>query len=259
MTESRWRLDGARAVVTGGTKGIGLAVTRELLDLGAQVVVAARNRPAADAGLEEAQREGRLHLVLADIARPEGRDLLVQQLPAAWTTLDILVNNVGTNIRKPSLAFARDEFDTIVETNMTSVWELTRLLHPRLKASGHASIVNIGSVAGMRVVGSGGVYAITKAAVGHLTRYFAVEWARDGIRVNAVAPWYTNTPLAAPVLQRPEVVAAIVERTPLGRIAEPHEVAGVVAFLCLPAASYVTGQEIPVDGGFSVFGPRLPL
>ena len=138
---------------------------------------------------------------------------------STWGALDILVNNVGTNIRKPSLAFTDDEYRTVLDTNLTSAWELTRLLQPSLKASGRAAIVNIGSVAGMRAVGSGAVYAMSKAALAHLTRYLACEWARDGIRVNMVAPWYTRTPLAGPVLGQPDVLAAIVDKTPMGRVA----------------------------------------
>lgn len=257
MTLPRWRLDGARAVVTGGTKGIGLAVVRELLDLGAEVVTVSRREAAGDPALEAAAAAGRLHAIHADVATPRGRERLAAGLPASWDALDILVNNVGTNIRKPSLEFTEDEYRTVLDTNLTSAWELTRLLHGRLRESRRASIVNIGSVAGLRAVGSGAVYAMSKAALAHLTRYLAIEWARDGIRVNMVAPWYTRTPLASPVLDQPDVLAAIVERTPMGRVAEPEEIAGVVAFLCLPAASYVTGQEIAVDGGFSVFGVRL--
>ncbi len=257
MTSSRWRLDGARAVVTGGTKGIGLAVTRELLDLGASVLVAARGEARLDPDLDAAAKDARLHFVKADVARTAGRDRVRDAVASTWGALDILVNNVGTNIRKPSLAFTEDEYRTVLDTNLTSAWELTRLLQPSLKASGRAAVVNIGSVAGMRAVGSGAVYAMSKAALAHLTRYLACEWARDGIRVNMVAPWYTRTPLAGPVLGQPDVLAAIVDKTPMGRVAEPEEIAAMVAFLCMPAASYVTGQEIAVDGGFSVFGVRL--
>jgi len=257
VTPSRWRLDGTRAVVTGGTKGIGLAVTRELLELGAHVLVASRGEARLDPALSAAAKEARLHLVQADVATAPGRSRILDTVTATWGALDILVNNVGTNIRKASLAFTEDEYRTVLDTNLTSAWELTRLLQPTLKASGHAAIVNIGSVAGMRAVGSGAVYAMSKAALAHLTRYLACEWARDGIRVNMVAPWYTRTPLAGPVLGQPDVLAAIVDKTPMGRVAEPEEIAAVVAFLCLPAASYVTGQEVAVDGGFSVFGVRL--
>ena len=257
VTLSRWRLDGARAVVTGGTKGIGLAVTRELVDLGASVLVAARGEARLDPDLDAAAKDARLHFVQADVATAAGRGRVRDSVASTWGALDILVNNVGTNIRKPSLAFTDDEYRTVLDTNLTSAWELTRLLQPSLKASGSAAVVNIGSVAGMRAVGSGAVYAMSKAALAHLTRYLACEWARDGIRVNMVAPWYTRTPLAGPVLGQPDVLAAIVDKTPMGRVAEPEEIAAMVAFLCLPAASYVTGQEIAVDGGFSVFGVRL--
>ena len=256
IAASRWRLDGSRAVVTGGTKGIGLAVTRELIDLGADVLVAARGATTVDPALRGAADLARLRFVQADVATADGRRRVLEAV-GDDCPLDILVNNVGTNIRKPSLAFTEDEYRTVLDTNLTSAWELTRLLQPALKASARASIVNIGSVAGLRAVGSGAVYAMSKAALAHLTRYLACEWARDGIRVNMVAPWYTQTPLAGPVLGQPDVLAAIVDKTPMGRVAQPEEIAGVVAFLCLPAASYVTGQEIAVDGGFSVFGVRL--
>ena len=170
MTSSRWRLDGARAVVTGGTKGIGLAVTRELLDLGAHVLVAARGQARLDPALEAAAQDARLHVVQADVATAQGRQRVLDGVASTWDALDILVNNVGTNIRKPSLAFTEDEYRTVLDTNLTSAWELTRLLQPALKTSGRSSIVIIGSVAGMRAVGSGAVYAMSKAALAHLTR-----------------------------------------------------------------------------------------
>jgi Tropinone reductase 1 len=218
------------------------------------VVAVSRSGPPKDAA-----RNGKVHFVQADVATPAGREAVLAALPASFESTSILVNNVGTNIRKSSLTIAEAEFRTVMETNLTSAWELSRAMHPRLAAAGAASIVNIGSVAGMRSVGSGAPYAMSKAALAHLTRYLAVEWARDGIRTNMVSPWYTRTPLAAPVLDQPDVLAAILERTPLGRVAEADEIAAVAAFLCLPGAAYITGQEIAVDGGFTAFAfkPRI--
>ena len=117
-----------------------------------------------------------------------------------------------------------------------------------------AAVVTIGSTAGLRMVPTGAPYAMSKAALDHLTRYLAVEWAPDGIRVNSVAPWYIRTPLVESVLRDPAYLSRVLQRTPLGRIGEPPEVAAIVAFLCTPAASYITGQTIAVDGGFMAQG-----
>ena len=145
-------------------------------------------------------------------------------------------------------------------TNLEASFEMCKLFHDQLRSSGDGKIVFNSSVAGLTSIQSGALYAMSKGAMNQLTRSLACEWAKDNISVNAVAPWYTNTPLAAQVLKNETYRRAVVDRTPMGRVGEPPEVGDVVAFLCMPASSYVTGVIVPIDGGFTVHGfipPKL--
>ncbi|MBN1448058.1 MAG: SDR family oxidoreductase [Bacteroidetes bacterium] len=250
-----FRLDGKRALITGGTRGIGRAITELFLELGALPCVVARDTVL----LNERLKEWRgicmdVHGIAADVSLKKDRDLVVAELGALWDRLDILIHCAGTNIRKHSTEYDADEYDRIQQTNAVPVFELSRRLHSLLRSAGDSSIVTIGSTAGLRTVPTGAPYAMSKAALDHLTRYLAVEWAPDGIRVNSVAPWYIRTPLVEGVLSDEAYLARVLERTPLRRIGEAPEVAATVAFLCSPAASYITGQTIAVDGGFMAQG-----
>ena len=257
MTPQRWRLDGQLALVTGGTAGIGRAIARELLGFGARVLVAARDADGLDATrmeLEEEFPDGEIRTCVADVSDDEQRRELLDWVEDIGDGLNILVNNAGGNITKAANDYTEDEWRGIFETNLFSAFELSRLAYPLLVKHAASAIVNVGSVSGITHVRSGVPYGMTKAAMHQMTRNLACEWAEDGIRVNAVAPWYIRTRRTSGKLADPDYLDDVLLRTPMGRIGEPEEVAAAIAFLCLPASSYVTGECIAVDGGFLRYG-----
>jgi len=249
VPDGPWQLRGRSALVTGGSRGIGHAIARELAELGASVLIVARTQ----AGVDEAARELGVAGVAADVTEAAGRARIVAAVRARGP-LHILVHNAGGNVRGPLVGYDDATIERMIALNLTSPLLLSRDLHPDLRAAGGASVIHVGSVAGHVALPTGVAYGAAKAGLAQAARTLALEWARDGIRVNTVAPWYTRTPLVEPVLSRPEALAAILARTPLGRIAEPREVATAVAFLALPAASYITGQCLAVDGGMTIQG-----
>ena len=257
MDPHRWRLDGHRALVTGGSAGIGRAIVRELLGFGAQVLVCARDAGGLDtlrAECEEEFADADLHTFVADVSDEDQRRELLDWVEDGGDGLNLLINNAGGNITRAATEYTEDEWRGIFETNLFSAFELCRYAHPLLTRHAASAIVNVGSVSAVTHVRSGAPYGMSKAAMHQMTRNLACEWAEDGIRVNCVAPWYIRTRRTSGKLADPDYLDDVLLRTPMGRIGEPEEVAAAVAFLCLPASSYVTGECIAVDGGFLRYG-----
>ncbi|HSS07843.1 MAG TPA: SDR family oxidoreductase [Rhodanobacteraceae bacterium] len=257
MNPSRWRLDGQVALVSGASKGIGFACARELAALGADVLLVARDETAlehAQSELAEEFGEREFFIFAADVVEAEQRLEVFDWIADLEVELSLLINNVGGNLTKPTLDYTGDEVRDLIDTNVLSAFEMCRLAHPHLAEHGNAAIVNIASVSGLVHVRSGSPYGMSKAAIVQLTRNLACEWAEDGIRVNAVAPWYIRTQRTAGPLADPDYLDEVLQRTPMGRIGEPEEVATAVAFLCMPASGYITGECVAVDGGFLHYG-----
>jgi Tropinone reductase 1 len=188
------------------------------------------------------------------MASEEGRRAARARVDALWGELHLLVNNVGTNVRAPTLEYTLENLRQVMAANVESAFGLCQAMHPLLRAA-RGAIVNVSSIASRTVIRmSTAAYSMSKAAVDAMTDYLAVEWGPDGIRVNAVHPWYIRTPLVAAVLEDEARRARILDATPLGRIGEPEDVARVVAFLAMPAARHVSGAHVPVDGAFERVG-----
>lgn len=242
---SAWRLDGFRALVTGGSKGIGLAVARELASLGAEVTIVARSQETLDAAVASAAAEGVALLGLAaDVATSRGREAILAGVPA--DRLDILINNAGTNPSAgPLMEVDLGAMDKTWAVNLRAPLLWVRAAYRASMAKHGGSIVNVASVGGLRPSAITGAYNISKAGLVHMTRQLAFELAPE-IRVNAVAPAVVKTKLSE-MLWIDEDLAARMH--PLGRLGTPEDVARAILFLASDAADWMTGVILPVDGG----------
>ncbi|XP_054797148.1 tropinone reductase homolog At2g29170-like isoform X2 [Prosopis cineraria] len=253
---NRWSLQGMTALVTGGTKGIGHAIVEELAQLGAAVHTCSRNESELNECLQQWTAKGlQVTGSICDMVSSAQRQNLITKVSSVFHgKLNILVNNVGTTIKKQTEEYTAEDFSFFISTNLESAYHMSQLAYPLLKASEAASIIFISSMAGVVSLNVGSLYSATKGAMNQLTKNLACEWAKDNIRTNCVAPGITKTPLGDRLLEDKKLQEDFIRGIPLKRIGNPNETSSVVPFLCLPAASYITGQIICVDGGFTAFG-----
>lgn len=256
----RWSLEGMTALVTGGTKGIGHAIVEELAGLGASVHTCSRNEAELNACLLDWKAKGLLISgSLCDVSSRPQREKLMKTINSVFNgKLDILVNNVGGCTRNETAETTAEYYSTTMATNFDSAYHLSQLAYPLFKASGQGNIVFISSIASIMAFDIGSVYGAAKGAMNQLAKNLACEWAKDNIRVNSVACGFIWTSATEHLRNQKENLEVVQSRIALRRVGEPEEVSSLVAYLCLPAASYITGQTIAVDGGFTV-NAFLPL
>ena len=248
-----FRLDGKRAVITGGGRGIGRAAAIALARCGADVTVVSRTREQLEATISEVQEFGGTGVALVgDIGDPESVDSLVRELGREGGSPDILVNNAGISpVVKQTQEIEREEFAQVLGINLNGTFDLLRRLAPGMLERGSGSIINVTSIASKRALPLLAAYNASKAALDELTRTMAVEWAPSGVRVNSVAPAYIETEMTAAIRERAKLKRAIIRRTPIGRLGKPEEVAWAIVFLASEEASYITGHTLFVDGGWT--------
>ncbi|UYO07609.1 glucose 1-dehydrogenase [Paenibacillus sp. PSB04] len=249
-------LNGKVAIVTGASRGIGRTIAEGLAQAGADVALTARTEAEVLAAAHEISLATlrRALGIACDVTDKRSVDSAVQQVVERFGKIDILVNNAGTNIRHSAFELSEEEWDFVVDTNLKSVFLMSQAAGSHMIERQSGRIVNIASVASELTLSFSTAYGPSKAAVVQLTKQLASEWARYGVTVNAVSPWFIRTSLNAEALDDPDNQKMIEQRTPMGRYGRLEEVVAPVLFFCSEGAGYVTGQNLFVDGGVTHYG-----
>ena len=251
-----FELDGRVAVVTGSTKGIGRAIAEAFAHHGAKVAITGRDQKTCDEVAETIEASGGSACGIAgDIRDPGSQTQLIETAKERLGAIDILVANAAINLHIGSMLDTTPEnFNGTLEGNLTSVMQLSQLVIPDMQAKGAGSIILISSVGGLQGNSLLGPYAISKAGIIQLARNIAAEFGRDGIRANAIVPGLVKTEFSGPLWQNEDLAQERIDKTPLGRLGEPEDLAGAAVYLASRAGAWTTAQTIVVDGGATMMG-----
>ncbi|PKN30847.1 MAG: 2-deoxy-D-gluconate 3-dehydrogenase [Deltaproteobacteria bacterium HGW-Deltaproteobacteria-21] len=247
-------LHGKIAMVTGGNRGLGEVAVMALAKAGADVAVCGRKKGDLDRVCRAIRELGRKSSsFLLDVTSKESVHKGVKEILQEFGRVDILVNNAGVNYRVPVLEFPEDQWDLILKTNLKGYFLVAQAVAPKMIEMGYGKIINMSSILGTVALPNQIAYASAKGGVDQMTKVMALEWAKKGVRVNAIGPTYFETELVAQLRNDPERFQFINERTPMGRWGYPPELEGIVIFLASAASDFITGQTIYIDGGWTIW------
>jgi len=247
-------LSGKAAVVTGASRGLGEVGAMALAKAGADVAVCGRSRTDLDRVCSAIGSLGRKSAgIVLDVTSRESVHRGVDRILDEFGRIDILVNNAGVNYRVPVLEFPEEQWDLIINTNLKGYFLVSQAIAPHMIRRGYGKVINMSSILGTVGLPNQVAYASSKGGIDQMTKVMALEWAKQGVRVNAIGPTYFETELVAQLRNDPERFQFINERTPMGRWGYPPELEGIVIFLASPASDFITGQTIYIDGGWTAW------